>query len=215
MNCILLHGLGQQASAWDGVCAHLPESIHTEQPDLANFFQDGTYHDLYHAFVSYCDGVEEPFALCGLSLGAVLALHYTLEHPERVKALCLIAPQYRMPKHLMIVQDFIFRLLPASAFEETGLSRQQMRRLTRSMMTLDFTHELHRLNLPVRILCGQQDQANQKAAQELADRIPGAVLHWISGAGHEINQQCPERLADELTEFLCREGTGERADSAE
>lgn len=202
MNCLLLHGLGQQASAWDKVREHLPEQIHTEQPNLSDFFQDGTYDDLYREFASYCAQFDAPFALCGLSLGAVLALHYTLEHPQKVGALCLIAPQYRMPKRLMVMQDFIFRLLPASAFEETGLDRQQMRRLTRSMMQLDFTRKLQQIDIPVRILCGEKDRANQKAAQELTSRVKTAELHWIAGVGHEVNEQAPARLAAELTDFL-------------
>lgn len=125
-----------------------------------------------------------------------------LEHPQKVGALCLIAPQYRMPKRLMVMQDFIFRLLPASAFEETGLDRQQMCRLTRSMMQLDFTRKLQQIDIPVRILCGEKDRANQKAAQELASRVKTAELHWIAGVGHEVNEQAPARLAAALTDFL-------------
>ncbi len=165
-------------------------------------FSGRTYDDLYREFASYCAQFDAPFALCGLSLGAVLALHYTLEYPQKVGALCLIAPQYRMPKRLMVMQDFIFRILPASAFEETGLDRQQMRRLTRSMMQLDFTRKLQQIDIPVRILCGEKDRANQKAAQELASRVKTAELHWVAGVGHEVNEQAPARLAAELTDFL-------------
>ena len=121
---------------------------------------------------------------------------------KRLVRCVLIAPQYRMPKRLMVMQDFIFRILPASAFEETGLDRQQMRRLTRSMMQLDFTRKLQQIDIPVRILCGEKDRANQKAAQELASRVKTAELHWVAGVGHEVNEQAPTRLAAELTDFL-------------
>lgn len=55
MNCLLLHGLGQQASAWDKVREHLPEQIHTEQPNLSEFFQD--------AHMMTCIGSLRPIVL--------------------------------------------------------------------------------------------------------------------------------------------------------
>ena len=57
-----------------------------------------TYRELYAAFSEECDKEVEEIVLCGLSLGAVLALHYAIDHPDKVKALVLIAAQYKMPK---------------------------------------------------------------------------------------------------------------------
>lgn len=51
------------------------------------------------------------------SLGAVLTLNYAIDHPDKVKALVLIAAQYKMPKKLLKVQNMLFHLMPNSAFQ--------------------------------------------------------------------------------------------------
>ena len=51
-----------------------------------------------------CDKENEEIVLCGLSLGAVLTLNYAIDHPDKVKALVLIAAQYKMPKKLLFEQ---------------------------------------------------------------------------------------------------------------
>lgn len=58
-----------------------------------------TYGELYTAFSEECDKENDEIVLCGLSLGAVLALNYAIDHPDKVKALVLIAAQYKMPKN--------------------------------------------------------------------------------------------------------------------
>ena len=59
-----------------------------------------TYKELYSAFSGECDRENEEIVLCGLSLGAVLALNYAIDHPDKVEAIVLIAAQYKMPRKL-------------------------------------------------------------------------------------------------------------------
>ena len=80
------------------------------------------------------DDTDEPFRICGLSLGAMLALDYTIRHKEKVDSLILLAAQYKSPT--------IF--------------------------------------IDISIL------------------LPQAELHIIPGAGHEINKDAPEEIADIL-----------------
>lgn len=58
------------------------------------------YGELYAAFSEECGREKDEIVLCGLSLGAVLALNYAIDHPDKVKALVLIAAQYKMPERL-------------------------------------------------------------------------------------------------------------------
>ena len=48
---------------------------------------------MYAAFCDYCGGFSQSLNLCGLSLGAVLALNYAIDFPQRVNSLILFAPQ--------------------------------------------------------------------------------------------------------------------------
>ena len=64
---------------------------------------------MYAAFCDYCGDFSQSLNLCGLSLGAVLALNYAIDFPQRVNSLILIAPQYDMPKFL--IESFSTRSL--------------------------------------------------------------------------------------------------------
>lgn len=157
---------------------------------------------MYAAFSEYCDGFSEPLAICGLSLGGVLALHYGIEHPQKVKALALIAAQYKMPKKLLAFQNVIFRFMPNSMFQQMGLGKAQFIQLSKSMMELDYSGDLNRISCPVLAICGEKDSANIKAAKELSVRLAHAEICIIQEAGHEVNVDAPERLAEVLDGFM-------------
>lgn len=202
MTHIFLHGLGQGPADWDGVLDALPEQ--GACPDLYSLCSVGgaDYRDLYRGFCAYCEGKTPPLSLCGLSLGAVLALHYALDHPERVGALVLIAPQYKMPKALLRVQNILFRLMPGGAFQETGLGKEDMISLTNSMRELDFTSRLGEVGCPTLVLCGERDRTNARAARTLAESVPAARFQTVSGAGHEVNKDTPRALAEAWAGFM-------------
>ena len=96
MKYIFLHGMGQSASSWDNTIARLQyDGAEILCPEPSQFFDEGKcdYSQMYAAFCSYCDSFSEPISLCGLSLGAVLALNYAIDFPQKVSTLILAAPQ--------------------------------------------------------------------------------------------------------------------------
>lgn len=194
MKLILLHGLGQTPAAWDALRMDLQAS-QVEAPSIFSG-ADGvlTYQKIYDSLEKRYADEEVPLCLCGLSLGAVLALDYALRHREQVASLILCAPQYRVPKWLIEVQNLMFRCMPSRAFADMGMSRGDMISLTRSMKTLDFTDQLKNLTCPVTILCGEKDTVNQKVAKELTALLPQAKLAILPNAGHEINVDDPKAL---------------------
>ena len=90
---MLLHGLGQNSDSWKQVIDCLPteqkELLHT--PDLFALSEEISYEGLYRGWEQNCQKLPGRLHLCGLSLGAVLALDYTIRHPQRVESLVLIA----------------------------------------------------------------------------------------------------------------------------
>lgn len=104
MKTIFLHGLGQTCSSWEKTTAFLKKGADVLCPNLFDWFegQPVSYPVLYRAFSEYCQQFPEPVQLCGLSLGGVLALHYSIEHPQHVHSLALIATPYTMPKLSLI-----------------------------------------------------------------------------------------------------------------
>ena len=204
----MLHGLGQGPSSWDGVREALPPHLPVVCPSLGEWLagREAVYADLFRGWEAYASRLDGPLVLCGLSLGGVLALDYTLRHPERVAALALIATPIAMPKTLLTVQNLLFRLLPSSAFAGMGLAKKQALSLCRSMKELDFRRQVGSLSCPVAAICGERDRTNRPAAQELARRVSHARLILLEGAGHEANSDNPLRLGEALGAFFTEQG---------
>ncbi len=202
MKYIYLHGLGQTPDSWNRVLGYLNAPTNSICPDLAKLVhgREAKYSDLYAAFSALCDTIEDDLTLCGLSLGGVLALNYTIDHPEKVKSLILIATPYKMPKQLLRLQNILFRFMPKSAFSQTGFQKTDFIRLCHSMAELDFSRSLRKVICPTLILCGEHDRANQKACNMLSHLLPDAKFRMIPSAGHEVNVDAPEALAKALHE---------------
>ena len=203
MKYILLHGMGQNASSWNETISFLPNTSEIVCPELSDFFSEGNcyYSKMYTAFCDYCNNFSEPLNLCGLSLGAVLALNYAIDYPRRVKSLILIAPKYDMPKFLLKVQNVLFKFMPESQFKDIGLTKKDFITLTNSMADMDFTSGLEKVSCPVLVLCGEKDNVNKKAAVKVAEKLSKAKFSTIENSGHEVNIDNPNGLAKAMKEL--------------
>ena len=173
MKYLYLHGLGQKPDSWDRVIKETTVS----------------------------DKENDEIVLCGLSMGAVLALNYAIDHPDKVKALVLIAAQYKMPEKLLKFQNMLFRFMPNAAFKQFGFKKADVISLCGTMAELDFRDSLCKVSCPVLIVCGEKDNANKKASKELAGYLSDSHFYELLKAGHEANTEAPEELAAVLQEF--------------
>lgn len=203
MKYLYLHGLGQKPDSWNRTIKETKVSGSSISLSLAEMSEgkDVTYKELYSAFSEVCDKEDEEIVLCGLSLGAVLALNYAIDHPDKTKALVLIAAQYKMPEKLLKFQNMLFRLMPNSMFKQTGFKKADVISLCGTMAELDFTESLHNVSCPVLIVCGEKDNANKKASQELARYLSKCSFYELLKTGHEVNIEAPEEMAIVLQKF--------------
>ena len=203
MKTIFLHGLGQTPESWNAVISRF--GADPVCPDLfAPFENDVSFPTLYDSLFEFLDSQTEPFNLCGLSLGAVAALKYAVEKPEKLGKLALIAAQYKTPKALIALQNLMFRFMPEKNFESVGLSKADFMKLCRSTAEVDLSGGLGNVSCPVLLLCGSEDKVNLKASEKLEKLLPDAKLKIIENAGHELNSDAPEALAGALAEFFKR-----------
>ena len=204
MRYIFIHGLGQNSSSWEETISYMEEMTNISHPDLFDLLKDkeSTYNNLYLAFSEYIEESSDPVTLIGLSLGAVLALNYTIDQPERVQSLVLIAPQYKTPKLLLKIQNIIFRFIPESSFQKLGTNKRDFILLLNSMMKLDFSKDLKSVQCDTLVLYGENDKVNKRAAENLTEQIQKAEIQTVMGAGHELNTDAPEKLASILNDFL-------------
>lgn len=195
MKIVFLHGLGQTAKDWDSVTEQLSCSD-TDCPELFSLDeQDVTYSNVFAQFERRYADTTEPFVLCGLSLGAILALDYAIRHGNQVSSLILIGAQYKIPTLLIDFQNLIFRCMSRKAFATMGISKSDTIKLSHSLRSLNFKSGLNKVECPVTIVCGEKDYANKKAAKQLNALLPQSQLQITPGAGHEVNKCAPKAIA--------------------
>lgn len=201
MKIVFLHGLGQRAAGWDQVASQFPN---TDCPELFEIAGEKlNYSAILSSLEERYKYEKEPLCLCGLSLGGMLALDYALRHGDRVAAMVLLGARDRTPRLLMDIQDLLFRCMPDKAFASTGMKKEQVRDLTRSMKNLDFTDRLSAIHCPVTVACGEKDHPNLAAARRLAKYLPNARLYVVPHAGHELNADAPDTVVEMVRES-CR-----------
>ena len=203
MKTVLIHGSGHRADSWKETAARLEGQGDILCPELSVILhgKEASCPNLCAAFAEYCNSLEGPLHLCGLSLGGILALEYALAFPEKVKTLVLIGTPHRVPRLLFGVQNLVFRLLPRSAFRTMAFGKRDTFLLGDSMKTLDFSGRVEAISCPTLLLCGEKDRANLKSARYFKDHIRGAELRILPGAGHIVNEEAPAALAGILNEY--------------
>mgnify|MGYP001358282427 FL=1 len=116
MNTIILHGVGQSALNWQETISYMEKEVLC--PDLFTLVkgEELTYQNLYKKVAEIIEQTPGPISLIGLSLGALLALNYTIEHPGKVQSLVLIAVQYKESQTFAKLEKKILDILPEAFF---------------------------------------------------------------------------------------------------
>jgi len=203
MTYILIHGSGHKATSWNETISYMKSDKEILCPNLSSILngKEASYANVYSSFVDYCNKVNGQLHLCGLSLGGVLVLNYTLDFPEKVKTLVLIGTPYKIPKLKFSIQNIIFRVLPKSVFTNMAFGKKDMFIFGNSIKNLDFSERVQSIKCPTLIICGKKDGAFIKSAHYLAENIKNAKLKILENTGHIVNQENPKALAKELNEF--------------
>ena len=194
-NVIFLHGLGQDSSSWNETFQFLDFNEKESINIIDDTMMEPSFSDLKKNVEAQLGPKQGPFILCGLSLGAVLAIAMSLDCPEKIAGLIVIAPQYKMPSLLLKFQNGLFKLMPESFFSQTGVSKEQMMSISSSMKGIDYSRRIYDIQCPVYIICGGRDWFNKRAARSLYRKLPQSKLFYVDGAGHEVNVDAPHELA--------------------
>ncbi|TDQ01296.1 alpha/beta fold hydrolase [Labedaea rhizosphaerae] len=229
---VLLHGSVQDSRLWDGVFAELAlhrtairydaRGLGRSTPPTAPF----RYEDDLLAVLDHF-GIDRA-ALVGLSMGGEVALDFTLEHPERVRSLTLVAasasghewppaPELdaytaanqgnnadRLAELELAVWASLGDRAPgysaiATMVTENAAVRAAAQKGHVRVAAEDAVEHLGRIDVPTTIVVGDHDHPEIGViARRLAEGIPGARLEVVAGADHYLPLRAPERLAEIL-----------------
>lgn len=204
---VFLHGIGVGPDSWNDQIAALPHDFNGFSPRIAGLANDDeAAFTLVGAAAEVVLGLDQRGVdrahICGLSLGAMVAVQVAIGYPERVASLVLSGGQVHPPRALMAVQSAVMRILPARFVAPDGTSKQRVLATLAEVARIDFRPDLARIAAPTLVLCGSKDAANLPAARALAAGIPHARLSVIDGGGHELNTHKPHEFSTEVVSFL-------------
>lgn len=201
---VFLHGLGQNASAWKPVIKNL-STTNTLSIDLFDYLSKEAsmnIDSLNELVAKRLSHIKEPYILCGLSLGSIIALRQAIINDPLLKGIIISAGQFEAPNPLLLsFQNIMFHFLPNKTVAKLGLSKKQMIELTNSLKTLNLRPQLKKINIPVLLICGLDDKPNLGASKELVHLLSRASLKLVQGK-HELNKEQPEIFAKLVTNFL-------------
>ena len=159
--------------------------------------------------------VSENYTLIGTSFGAHVALWQTLQSPDKVEALVLIAPTAVLPTagapagtpeemarrlfaHPEKARDFA-SVASAIVVKEQAL----VQRLTGGRHDAEAERRLGEIPCATLVLFGAEDKmVAPEAARIYRARIPNSNLAFVYDAGHLIEAERPEALVNAVSDYV-------------
>jgi len=228
---LLLEGMGGDIPGWRRNIPHLARSLRViamdfrgngrsdkpDEPMTMRTFADDT--------VALMDELRIDSAhLYGQSFGGMVAMEVALAHPDRVRSMVLAAtspgPRHAVrpgrgsgvPKDkpsLALYSEAFAREHPDHVADDILVVSQQPqphhagRRQWEAMQDFDAFERLPQIRPPTLVLHGTEDRlVPVENARLLADRIPGARLVLLEGAGHVYHSEQPDEADAAVLRFV-------------
>ncbi len=240
---VFLHGVGSTRAAWDGELRALSDRWRCVAIDLRGSGASRAPATSISLVVFAADVAQVvdhlgdiPAHVCGLSLGAIVALHLWAQRPDLVRSLILAdawavhgEAAAALPQRLaaidatpmeQLARERMPRVLGPSApaelveraiAEMAGKDRASYRRSNEVLWGADVSDIARTVRAPTLVLVGELDTVTPPALnRRLAELIPGGRFAVIPGAGHLSNQENPAEFHRLVREFLCEVGESSR-----
>ena len=228
---LLLHGLMGALSNWEDVVKEFKGKYRVIIPMLPLYdlplLTTGvkTLAKFVHKFIKYKQ--LESVVLLGNSLGGHVALIYTLNHQQYVKALVLAGSSGlyenafggsfpRRESYDFIKEKVEYTFYdPATATKElvdevfeTVNDRTRVIRIlamAKSAIRHNMSKDLHKIKVPVCLIWGKNDKITPPdVAREFHEILPDSELNWVDNCGHAPMMEQPVEFNVHLKRFLTR-----------
>jgi len=236
---VLLHANPFDHSMWLYQIAHFARGYTVVAPDLRGYGRS----DKPEAPFAFTDMANDVLgvvrdrgwsrvALCGVSIGATLALQMALDHPALVTAQILVGGESANPpifaqlaedytsrpiavqraEHIRMIVGDDFAATPRGRYlldtfsESTpSLSGKAIGQIFRARAPVNLRARLPEISLPTLVVNGATD-VSLESGRETARRIRGAEHRVIPGAGHMCNFEEPWEFDRLALDFLAAHG---------
>lgn len=231
---VLIHGLGLSHRSWQPLAECLALHGSVLALDLPGFGAAQkpavrlTVEEYTAAVGSTLDDILDtrpgPFVVVGHSLGAQIALEFTLRRPKQITQLVLIgavvdpAAPTVIGQAVRLLRDFMGEpprtlLMVNLAYLHSGL--RQFLAGTRSMLNYPTADRIKSVTVPTLILRGGKDPiAPASWSQWLSEQSPTTAYQDIPGAHHNVIHSTPAPLAAAILTFLTKNAATTTADPA-
>ena len=224
----LIHGAGENHLVWpaslrrvDGVSAYALDLPGHAKSGGRGRSSVADYAEVVRGFLDAL-GVERA-VIAGHSMGGAIAQQCALSYPARVAGLVLVATGARLRVAPAILNnvlseyaatlDLVTRYAwgPGAPEQLVQLGRAQLAETSPQVMANDYAacnafdviERLREITAPTLVISGTADQMTPpKYATFLADKIRGARLAMIEGAGHMVMLEQQELVARHMEQFL-------------
>jgi pimeloyl-ACP methyl ester carboxylesterase len=227
---VLIHGAGEDHLSWPPEVRRLPDHrvITLDLPGHGKTQGPGrqSVQDYASDVIHFMDVVGFSRAVfVGHAMGGAISLTLALDFPNRVAGIGLISTGPTLPIPASVIENAanpstlplaIKSLRDISLGPQTSenLKGILLKRLTETRRTLllddllasdrfNLSDCLNAIHTPALVVCGTDDKLTPLHLSEiLSNRIRGAALQTIEGAGHLLVLEQPGRLAKLLRVFL-------------
>ncbi len=237
---LLLHGVGLSHTVWRDVLPALAREFRVIAPDLRGHGRSAAPPDATYGFpeleadlLGLLDRKEVDGAyVVGHSGGALLALRFALDHPERVRGLVMISGSAYTDAHTRSVAQrwtetyqregpdaFGLRILKDLYYPDwieahldfadqvrAAVQRQDLGPATRwsdAMSKFDEKARVPGLKVPTLIVQAMDDQVvDASHGRILRQSIPGAQIRILAETGHMVPLERPNETTEAIAGFV-------------
>lgn len=232
---LFLHGASFDGRQWEKQVAYFSKNYHVITLDARGHGQSSlppgkvSPDVFWQDVVALMDHLELSKAvICGLSMGAHVAIQVGIHAGERVEALILIGAIYTNAFNLyermvVPVNRFSVSLMPMTwiargmsagignlnpktkeYIEEvvSNLDHDSFNRVWEAVTSMESRDGLKNINCPTLILIGDHDTMTGRQQKYIHENIAGSKLKIIQNANHGTNLDNPIQVNQEIEEFL-------------